>query len=68
MKKKELNKRNEIVVFAIGYIIIIMFLVTDVYVFVSKESFVAKTLASVSFIGFMFLITPITKLIPNLKG
>ncbi|PIC99461.1 hypothetical protein [Sporosarcina sp. P29] len=68
MKKKELNKGDEIIGFAIAYIIIIMFLVTDIYVFISKDSIIAKTLAAVSFIGFMFLITPIIKLIPKLKG
>ncbi|MFD1415153.1 hypothetical protein [Oceanobacillus jeddahense] len=67
MKRKGMDKGDEIVGFAISYIIVIIFLMTDVYVFFSEDSIVAKSLAVISFIGFMLLITPIIKLIPRLK-
>ncbi|ARF16671.1 hypothetical protein SporoP17a_04815 [Sporosarcina ureae] len=64
-----MDKNDEIVGFAISYIIIIMFQITNIYIYLSVkiQLLLAKWLATISFIGFMFLITPVAKLIPKSK-
>ena len=50
MAQKKSNESNESIGFAISQIIIIAFLIVDIYVFINQNSIIAKLLATVSFV------------------
>ena len=52
----------------ISQIIITAILIVDIYVFINQDSIIAKSLATISFVGFMFLLIPTLKLTLKLKG
>ncbi|SDN65432.1 hypothetical protein [Bacillus sp. OK048] len=68
MAQKKSNKSDEKIGFIISQIIITAILIVDIYVFINQDSIIAKSLATISFVGFMFLLIPTLKLTLKLKG
>jgi len=68
MAPKKSNESNERIGFIISQILITAFLIVDIYVFINQNSIIAKSLASVSFVGFMFLLILSLKLTLKFKG
>ncbi|MBM7602441.1 Na+/proline symporter [Metabacillus crassostreae] len=56
MDLKKLVRNNEKTVLLISQVIIIGFLITNILVFIDKDSIIAKSLAAASFIGFLFFL------------
>ncbi|ETI68389.1 hypothetical protein [Neobacillus vireti] len=68
MAKKKSNKSDEKIGLIISQIIITAILIVDIFVFINQDSIIAKSLAAISFVGFMFLLIPSLKLTLKLKG
>ncbi|GGA24244.1 hypothetical protein [Psychrobacillus lasiicapitis] len=68
MAQKKSNESDVRIGFIISQIIITAFLIVDIYIFINQDSIIAKSFATVSFVGFMFLLISSLKATLKLKG
>ena len=65
----QINQMKDVRIgFIISQIIITAFLIVDIYIFINQDSIIAKSFATVSFVGFMFLLISSLKATLKLKG